>query len=218
MRTSTRPQISRAYVEDHRRRRYVMATAELLHEFGRHQLTVTNVVRLARTARNSYYEVFGGSEDCIAWGIELACTELFATLDAQPGDGEWLAEVHEAIAGFYVAAAAEPLLAELLLVHSATSRSAAGQAAARRGAERFTAILRRGREQAGAAGRRLPVTSEEYFSRAIASLAARRSLEDRLDGLPAESGPIALTIGSFYLGPARAQELLAAARPRAAAA
>ena len=206
---STRPQISRAYLEAHRRRRFAMATAELLHEFGRHQLTVTNIVRLARTARNSFYEVFSGSEECIAWAAELALEELFAALKAQRGEGEWLLEVHEAITGFYAAAAAEPLLAELLLVHASGSRGEAARQAARLGAERFAPLLGRGREEARGGEGSIPETSEEYFSRTIVSLASRRALEDRLAELPRESGPTAMMIGCFYLGPGRAEELLA---------
>jgi AcrR family transcriptional regulator len=94
-----RPRISRDFLEDYRRRRYVDATAELLHEFGRQGPSVTNIVRLAGTARNSFYEVFSGAEDCIAYGIDLAATDLFATLEAQDGEGEWTDEVGEAIAG-----------------------------------------------------------------------------------------------------------------------
>ncbi len=119
---SRRPRISRRYLERRRRRRYVDAAAELLHEFGREGPTVTNLVRLAGTARGSFYEVFDSAEDCIAYGIAVAADELFATLAAQDGGGEWTAELHEAVAGFYGAAAAGPILAELFLIHSAAAR------------------------------------------------------------------------------------------------
>src|ERR1700729_2596665 len=110
------PQIPRQFLEDYRRRRYVDAVAELLHEFGREGPTVTNIVRMAGTARNSFYEVFRGAEDCIAYGIGIAAREVLATLEGQDGEGEWLTEVHEAISGFYGSVVAEPMLAELFLV------------------------------------------------------------------------------------------------------
>jgi AcrR family transcriptional regulator len=198
-----RPRLSREFLENHRRRRYVDAVAELLHEFGREGPTVANIVRLAGTARNSFYEVFRSAEDCIGHGIGVAVGELFATLDGQDAGGEWLIEVQEAISGFYGAVVAQPMLAELLLVHAAASRVGHGRAAALAGVERFTQILGRGRAEAEEAGRRpLPTSAEEYFSRAIVTLAARRVLEHRVEALPGESDAMALLVGDFYLGPA----------------
>jgi AcrR family transcriptional regulator len=170
-----RPRISREYLEEHRRRRYVEAVAELLHEFGRQGLSVSNIVSVAGTARNSFYEVFSGSEEFIAYGIEVAVGDLFAVLDAQDGEGDWLSEVGEAIAGFYGTVAERPLLAERFLIHSASSRVDRGRTATLAGVERFATLLVRGRAEAGVAGRGAPPASaEEYFSRAIVSLAARR--------------------------------------------
>jgi AcrR family transcriptional regulator len=204
-----RPQISRQFLEEHRRRRYVEAAAELLHEFGREGPTVTNIVRMAGTARNSFYEVFGGAEDCIAYGIGAVVEELFATLAAQDGEGEWLGELDEAISGFYGAVAAEPILAELFLIHAASSRVEEGRSAARAGAEHFVDLLARGRAEAEAQGRRpLPAPAEEYFSRAIVSVAAGRVRRADLDALPEESRPMAALVGGFYLGPAAAEEIL----------
>jgi AcrR family transcriptional regulator len=208
---SPRPQISRQYLEDHRRRRYVDATAELLHEFGREGPTVTNIVRLAGTARNSFYEVFRSGEDCIAYGIGVAADELCAPLAAQQGGGEWLVEVREGVAGFYGAVAADPLLAELFLVHAAASRVEDGRAAARVGVERFTALLGRGRAEAQARCRgALPASTDEYFARAIVSLAARRIYDGGVQALPEESGGMVALVGGFYLGPDIAEQILAA--------
>jgi AcrR family transcriptional regulator len=208
---SRRPRISREFVEQFRRRRFVDASAELLHEFGREGATVTNIVRLAGTARNSFYDVFRSAEDCIAYGIGLGAGELFATLGAQDGGGEWLGEVRDAVAGFYGAVAAEPLLAELFLIHSATSRVDHGRAAARVGVERFSGLLARGRAEAQARGRRpLPTSTEEYFSRAIVSLAARRIWEGGVEELPAESRGVTALVGGFFLGPDAAERILAA--------
>jgi AcrR family transcriptional regulator len=202
-----RPQISREFLERYRRRRYVDAAAELLHEFGREGPTVTNLVRLAGTARGSFYEVFGSAEDCIAYGIAVAVEELFATLAALDGEGEWLEELHEAIAGFYVAVAAEPTLAELLLIHSAASRVDHGQAAARAGAAQFAELLRRGRAEAEAQGRRPPPDSaEEHFAGAIISLATRR-VRGAAETLPGEGRAVAALVGGFYLGPEAADQI-----------
>jgi AcrR family transcriptional regulator len=210
--TRRRPQISREFLEQHRRRRYVDAAAELLHEFGRAGATTSNVVRLAGTARNSFYEVFSSVEDCIGYGIALAVSELFATLEAQDGEGDWAAEVEEAIAGFYGAVATDPILAELFLIHAAASRVEHGREAARRGAEAFALLFGRGQEEAERRGLRPPPDlAAEYFSRATVAPAARRVRGPEVATLPAQARPMAALVLGAYLGPEAADAPLAAA-------
>jgi AcrR family transcriptional regulator len=209
-----RPQISREYLEDHRRGRYADATAELLHEFGREGPTVTNIVRLAGTARNSFYEVFRGAEDCIAYSVGLAADEIFASLGAQDGEGEWLAEVAAAVSGLYAAVAARPLQAELLLIHSAACRSDVGREALPDGIDRFAALLGRGRAEAESRGRRPPPPLlDEYLAWAIAAPPASRVRDAGLATLPQESRAVTLLVGSYYLGSETAEEALGARPP-----
>jgi AcrR family transcriptional regulator len=209
-----RPQISREYLEDHRRRRYVDAAVELLHEFGREGPTVTNLVRLAGTARNSFYEVFRSAEDCIAYGVGLAAEEMFTDLGAQDGEGEWLAEVAAAVSGFYAAVAAQPLRAELLLVHSPGCRPAAGREALPHGIDRFAALLGRGRAESESRGRRPPPPLlDEYLAWVIATPAERRVRGAEVAALPGESRAVTLLVGSYYLGFDAAEESLAAGPP-----
>jgi AcrR family transcriptional regulator len=209
-----RPQISREYLEDHRRRRYVDAVVELLHEFGREGPTVTNLVRLAGTARNSFYEVFRSAEDCIAFGVGLAAEEMFTDLAAQDGEGEWLAEVAAAVSGFYTAVAAEPLRAELLLIHSAACRPAEGREALPGGIDRFAALLGRGRVESESRGRRPPPPLlDEYLAWAVAAPAASRVRGAEVAALPRESRAVTLLVGSYYLGSEAAEKGLAAAHP-----
>jgi AcrR family transcriptional regulator len=209
-----RPQISREYAEAHRRRRYVDAAAELLHEFGREGASVTNIVRLAGTARNSFYEVFAGAEDCIAYGIGVAVGELFEVLDTQQEEGDWAADVEEAIAGFYGAVAATPILAELLLIHAPASRVEHGRAAALAGAERFIPLFGRGRAEAEEGGLRAPpILAEEYFSRLVVSLAARRVREPEVAALPQEGRGTAGLVVGFYLGSEAADRIHSARAP-----
>lgn len=197
-----RPRLARDFVEAHRRRRYVDAAAEILHEFGRPGLTTTNVVHLAGGSRGTFYREFSGVEDCVGHGITLARTRLFGVLDQLPAEGEWRGQLGAAIAGFYEAVAAEPLLAELFLVHSACSRTQAGAAAFRLGGERFLPLLRRGRGEAEARGRRPPPAAvEECLSRAIVALAGRRVRCPAVQALPDESPPMTASVASYYLGP-----------------
>jgi AcrR family transcriptional regulator len=211
-RVARRPQISREYLEAHRRRRYVDAVAELLHEFGREGASVSNIVRMAGTARNSFYEVFAGGEDCIAYGIGVAVGELFEVVDGQDGAGEWAAEVEDAIAGFYRVVAADPILAELFLIHAAASRVEDGRAATLAGAERFAALFSRGRAEAEQRGLRVPpLLADEYFSRAVVAVAAQRVREPEVAELPDQSRGIAMAVVGFYLGSEAADHLLGTA-------
>lgn len=204
-----RPRISREYLDEFRRRRYVDAIAEILHEFGRAGATTSNVVGLAGTARNSFYEVFASVEDCIGYGIGVAVGELFATLEEQDGEGDWAGEVEEAIAGFYGVVAAEPLLAELFLIHAPASRVDHGRQAARRGAEAFAPILDRGREEAGRRGLRPPPgPAAEFFSLAVVSPAARRVRGEAVETLVEQARPMAALVVGAYLGQEAADGLL----------
>jgi AcrR family transcriptional regulator len=210
-RVPRRPQISRQYLEEHRRRRYVAASAELLHEFGHEGPTVSNIVRMAGTARNSFYEVFSGAQDCIAYGIGVAVDQLLDGLDDLDGQGEWAAEVDRAIAGLYAAVAADPVLAELFLIHAAANRTDHGREAARRGPEALATIFGRGHEEAERRGLRPPPTSAaEFFALAALSPAARRVRGPEVATLVAEARPMAALVVGAYLGPEAADELLAA--------
>jgi AcrR family transcriptional regulator len=198
---STRPRISREFIEEHRRRRYVEATAEILHEFGRDGLSVSAVVRLARTARNSFYETFAGIEDCVGYGIDMGEAEAFAGLEQLDGEGDWHAELDQGIAGFFERVAAQPLLAELFLVHSGGSRTDAGLAAFLSGPDRFVPLLRRGRDEAEKLGHRAPSPlAEEFLSRSIVSLAARRVQASEIERLPKESDSMTRLVAEFYTG------------------
>jgi AcrR family transcriptional regulator len=206
---STRPRISREFIEEHRRRRYVEATAEILHEFGRQGVTATGVIQLAGGARNSFYEVFGSIEDCIAHGIALADAELFEGLDQVGDDDDWFGQVHSAIAAFFEAVASRPLLAELFLIHAAASRTDVGHQAFQRGGERFAALIARGGAEAEDRGHHSPPAFlAEGLSRSIVAVAAARVRGPEVESLPEQAGPMTALVGGFYLGPEATAEAL----------
>jgi AcrR family transcriptional regulator len=188
----------------HRRRRYVDATAEILHEFGRAGATTSNVIRAAGGARNSFYELFRSIDDCIAYGIGIAEAELFGHLVELTGGGDWRGEVDQAVSGFFEAVAAAPVLAELFLVHSVALRTEVGRAAFESGGERFVPLLGRGRAEAEAVGRRPPPAGiDECLSRAIVALATARVRGPEARTLPAEISPTVDLVVRYYLGEAR---------------
>jgi AcrR family transcriptional regulator len=194
---SPRPRISNGFLEEHRRRRCVDATAEILHEFGRGGLSVTTIVRLAGTARNTFYKLFVSIDDCIG----LAGAELFAGLEELDGEAEWRAELAAGIGAFFDAVAAQPLLAGLYLIHSSGWGSDIAQTASLTAGERFLPLLSRGRDEAEALGRRAPSpVVDECLSRTIISLAARRVLDSEVERLPEESSEIAMLAAEYYTG------------------
>lgn len=196
-----RPKLSRTFVEEMRRRRCAEAAAEILHEFGREGLTVSNIVSVAGTARASFYEVFSGAEECLAYTARLADGVLFAALDSQRGEADWPTEVRDAIGGFYEAVGANPLLAETLLLHARSSRTDGGRELAWSVARRFEPLLRRGHREARARGRRLPGEAiDAGLSGAIVSLATQRVRGSAVKELPQESEPTTTLVLGFYLG------------------
>jgi AcrR family transcriptional regulator len=198
---SPRPRISRGFIEDHRRRRCVDATAEILHEFGRGGLSVTAILGLTGTARNTFYKLFVSIDECVDYGIDLAEAELFTGLEELDGEAEWRAELAAGIGGFFERVAAKPLLAGLYLIHSSGFATDAAQTASLTAGERFVPLLSRGRDEAEALGRSAPSPLvDECLSRTITSLAARRVLDSEADRLPAESGEIAMLAAEYYTG------------------
>jgi AcrR family transcriptional regulator len=198
---TVRPQLSRAFIEEIRRRRCADAAAEILHEFGRDGLTVSSIVSLAATSRASFYEVFSSVEECLSYTARLADEKIFEALDAQPGDGDWPTEVRSAIAGFYEAVSANPLLAETLLLHARTSRTDGGREIAWSVARRFEPLLRRGHREASVRGRRPPGEAiDAALSGAIISLATQRVTGSGVGELPQESEPTTTLVLGFYLG------------------
>jgi AcrR family transcriptional regulator len=198
---TVRPQLSRTFIEEVRRRRCADAAAEVLHEFGRDGLTVSNVVSVAGTARASFYEVFSGVEECLAYTARLADGVVFDALDAQRGEGDWPTEVGGAIAGFYGAVSANPLLAETLLLHARASRTDGGRQIGWSVVRRFEPLLRRGQLEARARGRRLPGEAiDAALSGAIVSLATQRVRGSDVEELPQQSEPTTTLVLGFYLG------------------
>jgi AcrR family transcriptional regulator len=92
------------YVADYQRRRLAAAVAEVAHERGMAGATVSAIVDRAHVSRKTFYEFFENRDACADYAAELATDYLFAA-----GDD---------VEALLAAAAAEPDLAELALVHA----------------------------------------------------------------------------------------------------
>ncbi len=182
--------ISPDFVAAHRRRRFVLAAAEIASDFGRSAITATTLCQVAHTARNTFYDTFEGVEDCLRCGAREAYEELFAPVLGADLEGEWLVEVERAIGGLYAAVAADPLLAELLFVHS-FALGDGGEAGYERGVAAVVQLLAPSRPLAEALGRQPPALAEELAARAIVALAAQKVGQGAATELRAEAAPMA---------------------------
>lgn len=207
-----RPTVSREIVTLHQRRRFAVAAAEIAHEFGPRQITVTNLCRVAHGARNTFYDLFDNINGCLRLGVVEADERLFAPLREADGEGEWLLEVEAAIAGFYANVAAEPLLAEFLFVHSYFVELEPGDPSIETGIEAMTALLHRGRSAAASVGHEdPPPLAEEYLARVIVSTAALKVKQADTEALPALTREMTLLAGTTYMGAEAASQVLATA-------
>jgi hypothetical protein len=207
-----RPLLARGYVEANRRRGLVLAAAEIAHEFSVREITVTGLCQMGHSARKTFYDLFPNVDACLRYGCAESLDRLFAPFRELDAEGEWLARVEKAIAGFYTAVAAEPLLAELLLVHSFGLPRRAGDADFEAGVAAVVQLLAGGRLAAEGYGRDPPPPlAEEYLGRMIVSLAALKLCQEDSEGLLADVRQMAMLVGNAYLGNERASLILGAA-------
>ena len=199
--TRRRPPVSREFVERHRRQRFVAAACELAHEFGLAEVKTRTICQLAGTARNTFYEVFPNVAACLSYGLEEAAERLYAPLREPPGT-PWLPAFAATVARFYEGLAEEPLLAELLLVHSFAIDCGREWERHHQGVELLAALLAGGREAAPPARRaQLPAISEELYACVYLAAASEALREDRAECLVARVEPLALLVGELFLTP-----------------
>jgi AcrR family transcriptional regulator len=213
------PLINREIVLDHRRRRAVMGAARGAHELGIGGVTVKVICADAKMARNTFYDLFSDVAACLRLGFR----ESFELIDPTPEPGDaseeesWPAETDAAIARLYAAVAAEPLLAELCLVHSfgAPAESAGHdfeavvggmEARLRRGRDAAKALLGKGHPDPG------PVT-DEYLARTIVSLAQLKLMQGDAGSLFEHRAEMSLLVATSYFGPEAGTRLLAELAP-----
>ena len=211
-----RPGISREFIESNRRKDFVLAAAEIAHEFGVQAVTVSLLCRMARRARNSFYDQFDNVNDCLRYGIDEAFERFFAPLrDTATEEDEWLLGIHRAISGLYSATAAEPLLAELILVHSFGVPTKPGDADFDSGVNVMIDLLAEGRKlPSPGGGPPIPIT-EEYLARVVVNLAGLKLSRDEAASLPSHSREMTMLVGNAYLGPEATARILASVQPAA---
>jgi AcrR family transcriptional regulator len=114
-----RQKLPREVIEHYQRRRAATALAAIAHEDGITELTVARITKKARMAGGTFYKLFENKSECFEFACEEARERLFGPVRAAAErEGPWFERLDEAIGGFLEAAAGEPFLAELYLVHS----------------------------------------------------------------------------------------------------
>jgi AcrR family transcriptional regulator len=212
-----RPALPREFLEASRRRRFACAVAEIVHESGVHAVTVTRICRTARSARNTFYDHFENVNDCLRYAVGEGFDHLFAPVrEVGEQDDDWLLGVERAITGFYAAAAADPLLAELLLIHSFAVQMDDDDRDFDAGVAAMVTLLARGRGKSPAKGEPVPLT-EDYLARVIISLAVMKLRQGEGETLPSHGREMTVLVGNAYLGIEQTARILGAANAGAQA-
>lgn len=212
-----RPVLSREFVEANRRRNFARAAAEIVHESGIHIVTVDRICQTARSTRSTFYNHFSNADDCLRYGVREGLELLFAPLRRQGGEeseADWLLGVDRAITSLYTAIAAEPSLAELILVHSPAIPQEDDDLGLDAGIAIVKALLAEGREHSPAAGEMVPLT-EDFLARVIVSLAALKLSRGEVEMLPLHGREMTVLVGNAYLGVEQTTRILGPANAKA---
>lgn len=196
-----RQSLPRQYIQEHQRRRLVIAIAGLAHEHGTASLTTARIVAGSRMSRGTLYELFESKDACLNFAFGQAYERIFDPVRAVRAGQPWLERVAGSLSAFFLAIEAEPLLAELCLVHSLGEPR--DDSVHQAGVETMTAAIAADpvRGEVAAAGRKT-----ELLARGIVSLAGRRVRAGRAAGLAEEEDGL-LTLVTASLGGEAAREV-----------
>lgn len=189
------PDLPREFVVAAQRRRAVEAVAEIAHEFGLAGVTTAAVCRIARMARATYYGIFDGAGDCFRYSFAESYRQVLGPMAEADGDGGWLSLIDTKVEALYTSVAANPLLAELCLVHCYRAPDEAAGSDFEAAVEDFAKLLAVARAQDGQ--RPIPLV-DEHLARAILSLASSRALHGKVDTLVAERRAMTALAAAVY--------------------
>ena len=91
------------------RRRLLAGLAEAIAERPYPEVTVADIVRLARTSRRTFYENFSDKQECLVALIEESHRQVVVKIaDAVDEAAPWRTQVHQAIQAWIDAVASDP--------------------------------------------------------------------------------------------------------------
>lgn len=115
------------FIDQHKRERALRALAKVVSEVGPGELTVALVVSEGKMARSTFYDLFDSADDAFRAAIELGGRKLTLAIDDAAGrEGPWPRRIGNVISALVAAAAEEPDLARLSLVHGCSGPAASG--------------------------------------------------------------------------------------------
>jgi AcrR family transcriptional regulator len=118
-----RPMLPQKFIDASKRERCAVAVCEIVHERGVEGMKTEELVRRARIARNTFYEIFDGRAGCLDFARRRALEVVLAPIEAAVRrEKSYSTRIRGAIDGLLEAAVAEPLRAELCLIHSTGGR------------------------------------------------------------------------------------------------
>ncbi len=204
--------LSTEFIAKHQRARIVSALAEATAEKGYRAVTIADIVRRARIARNTFYDNFASKEDCFLAASELAVKEaLRRVVDAAVKFDSWPARVRAGLAAFLHYVASEPALARTCIVESLSAGPAAIERY-ERSLQAFVPLFRLGRK-VSPHGAKLPGTLEEAVVGGIFWVVYQRIVAgetERIEELLPELVEFSLTP---YLGAETARRIAAEPAP-----
>ncbi len=120
-----RQALSREFITQHQRARIITALAEETAEKGYRAVTVADIVKRARIARNTFYENFSSKENCFLAAQEYAMSAALERVVAAAGEiDDWPRRVRAGLTAFLGYVAEEPALARTCMVESLSAGSA----------------------------------------------------------------------------------------------
>ncbi len=205
-----RHSLSREFIVEHQRARIVSALAEETVEKGYRAVTVSDIVRRAGIARNTFYENFSSKEDCFLSASEYAVeSALRSVTDAAAKVDAWPDKVAAGIAAFLHYVASEPALARTCIVEALSAGPPAVERY-ERSIQAFVPLFQLGRK-VSAKGGKLPETLEETIVGGIFWILYQRIIMGQvgqIEGLLGELVEFSLTP---YLGAEVAKRVAAEA-------
>jgi len=198
--------LSREFIARHQQARIIAAFAAEASERGYHAVTVSDVVRRAGIARNTFYENFSSKEECFLAAQRFASTKALERVVTAAGEIEdWPGRVRAGLAAFLEYITQEPALARTCVVEAL----AAGPASVRcyeESLQSFVSLFKLGRD-VSSYGEKLPKTIDEAIVGGVFWIVYQRlalGQVDELQGLLPEMLEFVLTP---YLGAEAARAL-----------
>jgi hypothetical protein len=178
-----------------RRRAFAEAAAAMARESGIGALTEAGVAGAAGTDTDAFHDAFADVGECLRFGVLAGFEALTAPLGALEGGGR-RERLEAAIGSYYAAIAAEPLLAELYLLHSYETRLGPEDPGLHESVLAFAPFL----AAAGAesAQEPLPPRVEEFLGWAIVAAAERAARAGRAGELPDQAAEVAAFLATYF--------------------